>query len=299
VGSVNVTGTPSEPAGGEPTGSEPTAQSSDDRAREGSDAEPRIVDPAPEVAEGVLEHGEIVGGAQVQLGSNQTFLVHLNARHESAAPGDIGDGDTGPGEPAVMRAIYKPRDGERPLSDYPDGTLYLREYATYLVAQALGWPKVPLTVIRDGPFGPGSMQRFVNFDPGVTYFNLREDRLDELAPFATFDLLVNNGDRKGGHFLLDGDDAIWSVDHGLTFHQDFKLRTVMLEFWDEPIPDALVSDLRALMSKLELGGELRAALADLISGPELDALRARLDAMLASPVHPMLDPYRNVPWPLI
>lgn len=260
--------------------------------RESSDAEPRIVDPSPELAQGVLELGEIVGGAQVQLGSNQTYLVHLDA-------GDWDAGGAAKGEPAVMRAIYKPRDGERPLSDYPDGTLYLREYASYLVAGALGWPNVPLTVIRDGPFGPGSMQRFVNFDPGVTYFNLREDRLVELAPFATFDLLVNNGDRKGGHFLLDGDDAIWSVDHGLTFHGDFKLRTVMLEFWDEPIPDALVSDLRALVPKLETGGELETALTGLVSATELDALRARLDAMVASPVHPMLDPYRNVPWPLI
>jgi hypothetical protein len=271
------------------TPGEPAARPSDDAAHGGSGPEPRIIDPPPEVAQTVLEHGEIVGGAQVQLGSNETYLVHLDAGH----------GDTGPGESTVMRAIYKPRDGERPLSDYPDGTLYLREYATYLVAQALGWPNVPLTVLRDGPFGPGSMQRFVNFDPGVTYFNLREDRLDELAPFATFDLLVNNGDRKGGHFLLDGDEGIWSVDHGLTFHQDFKLRTVMLEFWDEPIPDALVSDLRALAPELQAGGELRAALTDLISGPELDALAARLDAMLESPVHPMLDPYRNVPWPLV
>jgi hypothetical protein len=258
-----------------------------DESRESSDAEQRIVDPSPDVARAVLQHGEIVGGAQVQLGSNQTFLVHLDA------------GPAPDGEPAVMRAIYKPRDGELPLSDYPDGTLYLREYASYLVAGALGWPNVPLTVIRDGPFGPGSMQRFVSFDPGVTYFNLREDRLDELAPFAAFDLLVNNGDRKGGHFLLDGDDAIWSVDHGLTFHGDFKLRTVMLEFWDEPIPDALVSDLRGLVPELEAGGELAATLSGLISATELDALRARLDAIVASPVHPMLDPYRNVPWPLV
>jgi hypothetical protein len=198
-----------------------------------------------------------------------------------------------------MRAIYKPRDGERPLTDYPDGTLYLREYASYIVSQALGWPKVPITVIRDGPFGHGSMQRFVEFDPDVTYFTLREDRLDELATFATFDLLVNNGDRKGGHFLLDGDDAVWSVDHGLTFHTDFKLRTVMLEFWGEPIPEALVIDLRALVPELEEGGTLSSDLDDLISQSELDGLRARLDAILESPVHPVLDSYRNVPWPLV
>jgi uncharacterized repeat protein (TIGR03843 family) len=257
----------------------------------GDDAGQRIVDPLSHVAQRVLESGEIVGGAQVQLGSNQTFLVHLDA---SASDESDGDGSTD-----VMRAIYKPRDGERPLGDYPDGTLYLREYATYLVSQALGWPKIPITVIRDGPFGPGSMQRFAAFDPAVTYFNLREDRLDELAPFAAFDLLVNNGDRKGGHFLLDPEGSIWSVDHGLTFHSEFKLRTVMLEFWGEAIPDDLVADLQGLVPEFDEGGALRAALQDLISPAELDALRARLDAMVCSPVHPMLDPYRNVPWPLV
>ncbi len=238
----------------------------------------------------MLESGEIVGGAQVQLGSNQTFLVNLN----------VSDGRNGGDESTdVMRAIYKPRDGERPLGDYPDGTLYLREYAAYLIAQALNWPAVPITVIREGPFGPGSMQRFVGFDPAVTYFNLREDRIEALASFAAFDLLVNNGDRKGGHFLLDPDGAIWSVDHGLTFHSEFKLRTVMLEFWGEAIPDTLIADLQGLTAGLDDGGALRAALQELISPAELDALRARLDAMLQSPVHPMLDPYRNVPWPLV
>lgn len=249
----------------------------------GGDPEQNVIDPSPEVARSVLESGEIVGGAQVRLGSNYTFLVHLDA-----------------GEGRVMRAIYKPRDGEQPLSDYPDGTLYLREYAAFLVARALGWPAVPLTVIRDGPHGPGSMQRFVPFDPGVTYFNLREDRIAELAPFAVFDLLVNNGDRKGGHFLQDENGIVWSVDHGLTFHSDFKLRTVMLEFWGEPIPEPLVADLKALAPLLEgEGGALRSALDELLAGSEVDALRARLDAIVQSPVHPMLDPYRNVPWPLV
>jgi uncharacterized repeat protein (TIGR03843 family) len=133
----------------------------------------------------------------------------------------------------------------------------------------------------------------------VTYFNLREDRLDELASCATFDLMINNGDRKGGHFLLDPGGSIWSVDHGLTFHSEFKLRTVMLEFWGEAIADGLVSDLSDLVADLDEGGALRAALQDLISPAELNALCTRLDAILESPVHPMLDPYRNVPWPLV
>ncbi len=245
--------------------------------------EPRLVDPPPDQARTILESAEIVAGAQVRLGSNYTFLVHLDAG---------GDG-------RVMRAIYKPRAGERPLADYPDGTLYLREYAAFLVSERLGWPRIPMTVIREGPHGPGSMQRFVEFDPGVTYFNLREERLDELASFAAFDLLVNNGDRKGGHFLEDARGALWSVDHGLTFNEHFRVRTVMLEFWGEPIPEGLVADLKALTGELDAGGTLSERLKCQISAAELDALRARLAGILETPVHPVLDPYLNVPWPLV
>ena len=241
------------------------------------------MDPPEDVARTILESAQVIAGAQVRLGSNFTFLVHLDAG---------GDGQ-------VMRAIYKPRDGERPLADYPPGTLYRREYAAYLAAEHLGWPPVPMTVIRDGPYGPGSMQRFVEFDPAVTYFNLREERLGDLAPFAAFDLLVNNGDRKGGHFLSDAAGRIWSVDHGLTFSEHFTLRTVMLEFWGDPIDPALVADLTGLVPDLEPGGSLSDALDGLISPAELGALRTRLAEVLESPVHPVLDPYRNVPWPLV
>ncbi len=251
--------------------------------RDAGGSGPRPFDPPEDLARTILESAQIVAGAQVRLGSNFTFLVHLDAG---------GDG-------RVMRAIYKPRDGERPLADYPGGTLYKRERAAYLAAEHLGWPPVPMTVIRDGPYGPGSMQRFVEFDPAVTYFNLREDRLGDLAPFAAFDLLVNNGDRKGGHFLADGDGRVWSVDHGLTFSEHFTLRTVMLEFWGEPIPAALVEDLAGLVPDLEPGGGLSAALDGLVSAAELTALRGRLSGILESPVHPVLDPYRNVPWPLV
>ena len=248
-----------------------------------SGSEQFLVDPSPCTTLRILESAEIVGGAQVQLGSNYTFLVHL---------------DTG-GEGQAMRAIYKPRDGERPLADYPEGTLYLREYATFLTSEALGWPSIPLTVIRDGPYGPGSMQKFVEFDPGVTYFNLRESRIDELASFAAFDLLVNNGDRKGGHFLQDHQGKVWSVDHGLTFHTEFKMRTVMMEFCGKPIPEALVSDLCSLAPDFEEGGKLSDALRELISGTEVDSLRARLNTILETPIQPMLDPYLNAPWPLV
>ena len=254
-----------------------------DNRPDGAPPGPKIVDPTGEHARSILESAEVVAGAQVRLGSNYTFLVHLDAGSDGS----------------VMRAIYKPRAGERPLYDYPDGTLYLREYSAFLVAERLGWPRIPETVVRDGPHGTGSMQRFVEFDPSVNYFDLREDRMGDLAPFAVFDLLVNNGDRKGGHFLRDAHGDIWSIDHGLTFSQYFNVRTVMLEFWGEPIPGQLLADLAAAASELDSGGNLGALLGEHLSAEEMDALRARLDAICEAKVHPMLDPRRHVPWPLV
>ncbi len=237
----------------------------------------------PEVeAKPVLERAKVIGANQVLRGSNYTFLVALDA-----SPG------------RYLRAIYKPRDGERPLHDYPRGTLYKREYAAFLVARALGWPDVPLTIIRDGPHGVGSFQLFIDADQTVTYFDLLPDRAQALQAFAVFDLLVNNGDRKGGDCLLGPDDRIWSIDHGLTFHPTFRVRTVMMEFWGEPIPRPLVDGLAALRPRLQKGGELAESLSGVLTEREVDALRGRLEAILSDPVHPMLDPYRNVPWPVV
>ena len=215
-------------------------------------------------------------------GSNYTFLVRI---------------DVGPGK--YLRAIYKPRDGERPLHDFPQGTLYKREYLTFLLSRSLGWPNVPLTLIREGPYGTGSMQLYVEHDPEITYFSLVEDRADELQRFAVFDVLINNADRKAGHFLVGEDERVWSIDHGLTFHPLFKLRTVMLEFWGEPIPRPLLADLEALLSRLELSNGIVAQFAEMLSRRETKALQRRLCAILDDPMLPVLDPYRNVPWPWV
>ena len=240
------------------------------------------VHPAGEDAAKLLEAGEIIGGRRITWSSNHAFLVHVRAGLEE-----------------YIRAVYKPRDGERPLYDFPRGTLYKREYAAFVVSQALGWPRVPVTVLREGPLGPGSMQLFVESDPNVTYFELAGERREELYELAVFDLLVNNADRKGGHCLLDADGAIWSIDHGLTFHSEWKVRTVMLDLWGQPFPRELQHSLRDLAPQLEPGGRLAESLYGVLLPQELASLSKRLEAMLADPALPRLDPYRNVPWPLV
>lgn len=215
-------------------------------------------------------------------GSNFTFMVWI----------DIGSSQ-------CIRAIYKPRDGERPLYDFPRGTLYRREYATFLLSRALGWPKVPLTLIREGPYGIGSMQLYIESDPRITYFDLHECHGDVLSQFAIFDLLVNNADRKAGHCLLDKNGEIWSIDHGLTFHQDFKLRTVMLELYDRTICPALLTDLTLLLHDLDSSSSLAQELSQLLIEQEIIALKNRLLNLTQNPILPPLDPYQNVPWPWI
>jgi hypothetical protein len=215
-------------------------------------------------------------------GSNYTFLVWIDA-----------------GPARYLRAIYKPRDGERPLWDFDPGSLYKREYAAYLLSRILGWPSVPLTLVREGPYGVGSVQLYVESDPEVTYFDMMSDRTDDLEPFAVFDLLANNADRKAGHCLLGPDGRIWSIDHGLTFHVSFKVRTVMHEFWGRPISGPLLNDLEALLARLESTDAEAAEFADLIQDRELRALNSRIRAMLSKPALPALDPNHDVPWPFV
>lgn len=228
----------------------------------------------------LLQSGEVIGGQRMARGSNYTFLVGI---------------DAGPGK--YLRAIYKPRDGERPLYDFPRGSLYWREYAAFLLSRIQGWPNIPLTLIREGPHGLGSMQLYVEAEPEVTYFDLVDDRERELHELAVFDLIANNADRKAGHCLLGKDGLIWSIDHGLTFHPMFKLRTVMLEFWGKPIPEALVGGLETLLGRLESVDEGTEPLAELLAQGEIDALKRRVQALIEKPALPALDPYRHVPWP--
>jgi uncharacterized repeat protein (TIGR03843 family) len=196
----------------------------------------------------------------------------------------------------ASRAVYKPGRGERQLWDFPGG-LYRREVAAYVLSEALGWGFVPETVIRaDGPFGPGSYQRFVEADFSQHYFTLVEDERhhDALRAIAVFDLLANNTDRKSGHCIIDGDERIWGIDHGLCFHEDPKLRTVIWDFAGEAIPPALLADVDRVARSMP------PELNDLLDGSERAALARRAAAVVRGGRFPDPDPAsRPYPWPLV
>ncbi len=177
----------------------------------------------------LLVDGELELVGRMPWSSNATFLCELI---------DPRTGETG------GRAVYKPHAGERPLWDFPDG-LYLREVAAYELAQAIGWDVVPRTVERDGPHGVGSVQRFVPADFEQHYFTMLDmpDLHDQLRRLCAFDYVANSTDRKGGHVLIDEDRRLWAIDNGLCLHAEFKLRTVIWDFADEPLPADLADDL--------------------------------------------------------
>jgi uncharacterized repeat protein (TIGR03843 family) len=203
-------------------------------------------------------------------------------------------------------AVYKPQRGEAPLWDFPSGTLHRREVAAHEVSAALGWDLVPTTVLRDGPFGVGSLQRFVPHDPGRHYFSLVEegdaDVRHQLVAMVLFDLVIDNADRKGGHVLFAADGAagrgrIQLVDHGVSFNIVRKLRTVGWDFAGDPVPTDLRADLDAF--RASLAGELGARLVALLSERELEVLIERTVTTLAAEVLP--EPLGNYPypWPLL
>lgn len=195
-------------------------------------------------------------------------------------------------------AIYKPFRGEAPLWDYPEG-LYRRERATYLLSEALGWGIVPPTVLRDGPHGVGMVQLHIDHEPRTNYFTIRDTRRDDLRRMALFDVIANNGDRKGGHCLVDGDGRLWGIDHGLTFHHQTKLRTVIWDFVGEPMPAALTADLEALVANLHRRDPAVVELLDLLRADERHALCRRLEQALTSQRFPAPTTGRPVPWPAL
>lgn len=228
-------------------------------------------------AQDVLRRGQVVSCQLTRLGSNYTFVAAL--RHRGVEE----------------LAIYKPRDGEAPLWDFPSGTLYKREYAAYLLSEALGWNLVPFTIIRDGPHGVGSMQQFIDHDPRQTYYSLTtEDHADQLRTVCCFDLVANSTDRKANHLILENASGrLWSIDHGLTFHADTKIRTVIWDFCGEPIPEPLLHSLDELQEQLLSGDrqEMHPRLAELIEllpRPELAAFQSRLDWVLTERCYPGL-----------
>jgi uncharacterized repeat protein (TIGR03843 family) len=192
--------------------------------------------------------------------------------------------------------VYKPLRGERPLWDFPGG-LFRRELAAWHLSEALGWGLVPLTVARaEGPYGEGSLQLFVPADFEQHYFTLREDERhhDRLRRICAFDLVANNADRKSGHCLLAEDGLIYAIDNGLCFHVEPKLRTVIWDFADEPLPPPILEDLRRLVTDSP-----PPALAALIEADECRALLRRARALVKAGRFPTGTVGRGYPWPLV
>jgi uncharacterized repeat protein (TIGR03843 family) len=192
-------------------------------------------------------------------------------------------------------AVYKPARGERPLWDFPPG-LFKREIAAWELSEALGWGLVPRTIRREGPFGEGALQRFIDADFEQHYFTLRDDDAHhpQLRRMCAFDLITNNADRKSGHCLIAPDGAIYGIDNGLCFHVEPKLRTVIWDFAGEPIPPPIVEDLSRLLTK-----GLPASLARLIEPAEREALLARTRALVKVGHFPADDVGYRYPWPLV
>ncbi|MBV2356160.1 SCO1664 family protein [Streptomyces sp. J2-1] len=266
---------------------------------------PRSVTADPHAAE-LLARGELSVRGRIREASNAALLctVALDGREASC--------------------VYKPVAGERPLWDFPDGTLAAREVAAYEVSEATGWGLVPPTVLRDGPYGEGMCQLWIDVGgesellalldaeeagPGWKAIGLAEvdeDRTallvhaddERLRRLAVLDAVVNNADRKGGHLLPTADGRLYGIDHGVTFNAENKLRTLLWGWAGEPLTEEALAVLKTLRDALADGAPLAVRLAGLITPAEVDATRARVDALLASGTHPEPDgEWPAIPWP--
>ncbi len=233
----------------------------------------------------LLGEGELTLQGLMPWSSNYTFL------------GRVSDGGT------TQEVIYKPIRGERPLWDFPKGTLAKREVAAFVVCHVLGWDFVPPTVLRHGPHGRGSVQLYVDVDADDHFFTFRDEPgfQRSLQALALFDIITNNADRKGGHCLRTGDGCIIAIDQGLCFHVEPKLRTVIWDFAGQPIPADLRFPIARLADALEDSeGELHHSLHPLLFDGEIAALRRRAYELALAECFP--DPpedRRPYPWPLV
>ncbi|MFF7771656.1 SCO1664 family protein [Streptomyces massasporeus] len=266
---------------------------------------PRSVTPPPDAA-GLLARGELTVRGRIREASNAALYCTVSYDGQDAA------------------CIYKPVAGERPLWDFPDGTLAQREVAAYEVSEATGWGLVPPTVLREGPYGEGMCQLWVEVTPeaellalvdgeepepgwkAIGFAEVGEGRTallvhaddERLRRLAVLDAVINNADRKGGHLLPTGEGRLYGIDHGVTFNAENKLRTLLWGWAGEALTEESVEVLEGLRKGLAEGGPLAARLQPLITGAEIDATRARVGALLASGTHP--EPsgeWPAIPWP--
>jgi uncharacterized repeat protein (TIGR03843 family) len=191
--------------------------------------------------------------------------------------------------------VYKPIAGERALWDFADGNLASREVAAFLISQIGNFNCVPLTVMRDGPFGIGAVQQWIELDPDLDLIAIGQQSSPAIRNLALFDVVINNTDRKFGHILPISDSEILGCDHGLTFHQEFKLRTVIWHYAGEKLDQNEIEKLKAL--KIQIGDESRAALEELISADEIKALLERIDTLISEGFPYPSEQWPAVPWP--
>ncbi|EGX59073.1 hypothetical protein SZN_14621 [Streptomyces zinciresistens K42] len=254
----------------------------------------------------LLTEGELTVRGRISEASNAALLctVLLDGREASC--------------------VYKPVAGERPLWDFPDGTLAEREAAAYAVSEATGWGLVPPTVLRDGPYGEGMVQLWIEVSAeaellalvdgeepaegwkAIGFAEVGEGRTallvhaddERLRRLAVLDAVLNNADRKGGHLLPTGDGRLYGIDHGVTFHTEDKLRTLLWGWAGEPLTAEALRVLGTLQEALEEGGALAVRLAGLLTGAEVAATRARVGALLATGRHPQPGgEWPAIPWP--
>lgn len=276
------------------------------------------------LARDLLADGDLVVIGQVAGASNATFVCEATVTADAGV--DVSEESTDTGNP-VLRCVYKPVRGERPLWDFPDGTLAGREYASYCVSDALGWEVIPRTILRDGPFGPGMVQQWVStpdrhaelggldlvdlcepnsVPPGwfeilqgvgadgaaVSLIHVDDPRVQRVA---VLDLLLNNADRKGGHVLEGLDGHVYGVDHGICLHTEPKLRTVLWGWAGREIPSPLVADIEALTAQLR--GDLGASLVEHVTVAEVQKLIERAEQLGAGAMMPSPSGPAHIPWP--
>ena len=226
----------------------------------------------------LLEIGEIAVEGRLVDASNATLFVIVSHQGEET------------------RAIYKPVAGERPLWDFPDGNLASRERAAYLVDQALGFNHIPLTIVRDGPFGIGAVQQWIDIDESIdleVFFRKDDPQLREVA---LLDAVINNTDRKIGHLLPEPSGHLYICDHGVTFHEEDKLRTVLWQWSGQPLSELEVKTLQDLLRKIS--GQELGELNSLLTQGEIAALQERINRLLVTGIFPEPNPeWPHIPWP--
>lgn len=228
--------------------------------------------------EETLLQGEIVVTGRLIDASNATLLADCSY------------------ESKTIRCIYKPVAGERPLWDFPDGNLAQREYAAYLISKHADFNLVPFTILRDGPFGFGMVQQWIDIDESVDLATFFSSDDPQLRKMALFDAIVNNTDRKIGHLLPQADGTLFGCDHGVTFHQEYKLRTVLWQWAGDSLTPEEIRTLSNLSKKLKEDGVDN--LSSLITDDEYQALLSRVDDLLESGIFPLPShDWPSIPWP--